>query len=156
MVFKKIGALWATSFTEKVANLFCDRSAFLPNKITKKKTYYFLALWICSLFSFRQVNGLPVKKRISVELCDPKHSFRCSLNFSFIRYRLSYGETVAELTFRCKCVSISHHNLPVYAFRQSELMTLEVMVCVSCLRRWDDFLVVGTLCKLLALLATLC
>ncbi|MFC1102726.1 hypothetical protein ACFGYK_10785, partial [Pasteurella multocida] len=28
-----------------------------------------------------------------------------------------------------------HHNLPVYAFQQSELMTLEVMVCVSCLRR---------------------
>jgi hypothetical protein len=35
VVFKKIGALWATSFTEKIANLFCDRSAFLPNKITK-------------------------------------------------------------------------------------------------------------------------
>ena len=32
---KKIGALLATSFTEKVANLFCDRSAFLPNKVTK-------------------------------------------------------------------------------------------------------------------------
>lgn len=40
----------------------------------------------------------------SLELCDPKHSFRCYLNFSFIRYRLSYGETVAELTFSCKCV----------------------------------------------------
>lgn len=32
-----------------------------------------------------------------------------------------------------------HHNLPVYAFQQSELMTLEVMVCVSCLRRWMIF-----------------
>jgi len=40
VVFKKIGALWATSFTEKVANLFCDRSAFLPNKITKKLIIY--------------------------------------------------------------------------------------------------------------------
>lgn len=93
------------------------------------------SVFICSLFSFRQENGLPVKKRISVELCDHKHSFRCSLNFSFIRYRLSYGETVAELTYRCKCAKFLHHNLPVYAFRQSELMTLEVMVCVYCLRR---------------------
>ncbi|AAK03205.1 unknown [Pasteurella multocida subsp. multocida str. Pm70] len=38
------------------------------------------------------------------ELQTRDNQFRCIHNFLFIRYLLSYGETVAELTFRCKYV----------------------------------------------------
>ena len=81
------------------------------------------------------MNGLPVKKRVFVGILDPKQfnsAVALTSRLSGTCYRTV--RRWQSLRFAVSALFL-HHNLPVYAFQQSELLTLEVMACVSCLRR---------------------
>ena len=81
------------------------------------------------------MNSLPVKKRVFVGILDPKQ-FNSAVTLTS-RLSGTGCRTVRRwqsLRFAVSALFL-HHNLPVYAFQQSELLTLEVMACVSCLRR---------------------
>ncbi len=81
------------------------------------------------------MNGLPVKKacfRWNYATLNIHSAVTLTSRLSGTGYRTV--RRWQSLRFAVSALFL-HHNLPVYAFQQSELLTLEVMACVSCLRR---------------------